>query len=280
MNPLIDSLLDETPLPEVSPNNRPAITEAAVKLKIKEGAGQPITLSAQESKILQDILRLAENDPFRHNLSFDSGDLEGLGLKIRDGEDNVRELPHPGDRQFQEPNFGDLPDGMINIDQAVVAPNATPGHDEPIPDSVLYAMDTINGVDQEKPVPASFYSDRGPSGATSRGNVQLGDENQEEPPPVPGEPEAGDTVDDVAAKMVDSGEDDFGESLAIGSANEVGLDPRRLQESMRKMRRAKAGIESAPRRRRASLEEIASANRSGGASAETGAELSRKISLL
>ena len=92
--------------------------------------------------------------------------LEKLGLEVDpDGPSDPDEMPDdPFDKDGRKtsPTTAAPSDGVvaspaqtdrIGVETAVVAPDATPGHDEPIPPSVLQALDVLQSPNTSAPVP-------------------------------------------------------------------------------------------------------------------------------
>jgi len=278
MSDLVSQLLDGA-APTPTRTRKPIISESDLKEKIRQGAGSPLSFTEDETPVLAKLVAMVESDPFRSGPEFNKDDLDGLGLNVKDGEDSVEEIDGGGPSRTPT-STEELPDGLINIDQAVMAPNATPGHDEPIPDSVLHAMDAIAGVmGGEQPVPETMYGEEEPS--------TIGDEQGQIPA---GDDEIDPDIESAAARLV--GGDALGESLSIpssGSGSEPGLDPTSLAETMRRMRgqsRAEAEPlnEDGPRKKAMSLTEIASANRRTAqgetASTDLVAQTAQKVAML
>lgn len=139
-------------------------TSKSVKGRIYEGAraARSLTLSAQEVAALRQILEAADADPFANTEPvLDTSDLEMLKLDINPDE-NKEEEADP----FGNPGGGSTvtaaPVGIdrLGTELAIVAPDATPGHDEPIPASVLMALDVLQSGDEPQPVTPSAVAQR------------------------------------------------------------------------------------------------------------------------
>lgn len=127
----------------------------AVRAAAHRGAGV-VTIEKRLAGRILGLLAEAEADPFLSggSGSMDTNDLESLGLKVVGKQSSGNDDPFGGDDEEEEEN--DLLSGnveeLIPVSSAIVAPSATPGGAERIPDAVLQAMDVLRSSEREVPL--------------------------------------------------------------------------------------------------------------------------------
>lgn len=148
------------------------ISESTVRRKLRSIADAPhgnrLVLEREEALILSRLLEKTDNDPFANlgTSSFlDVNDMERLGLQKPKGGGESDEiggdLPDDEDSVSAADRLLNAADGgsrlmanpageIIPIEHAIVAPNATPGHEEEIPASVLNSLKVLQSKDQPK----------------------------------------------------------------------------------------------------------------------------------
>lgn len=154
MTNLAALLLDE-PSVVVRPLRR--LTEQDLKFKIRAARGRRLMLDEQETTMLVRLLERNDVDPFGGRVAprsfLSNQDLSNLQLKpSQDDAEGSEEwdLPEPPTPLDSANPAG----GLIPIEHAIVAPNATPHAEEAIPPSVLAAMDALRRPVAEQPISA------------------------------------------------------------------------------------------------------------------------------
>jgi len=156
----------ETDMCKAAYGDKEESASKAIKARINENAaaGKSIILSAQEVLALKQFITEMEFDPFRDQQAvLDTRDLEKLGLEVdanpapnADDDDGLPPDPFKDGASEadakQRDQSSQIGSDRIEISTAVVAPDATPGHDEPIPQSVLQSLDVLAGKGVEAPV--------------------------------------------------------------------------------------------------------------------------------
>lgn len=165
----IDFSSDNTTKAEGAWENRGGATSPikSLKSRINEAVGKSLILSEHEVMALKQYLRETEFDPFKDAKPIlTTQDLSKLGLELdNDGLELGDEDETPKDPFDENPESNGGMDGSretrpdtsvatdrIGAELAIVAPDATPNHESPIPQSVLQALDVLNGKEPEKPV--------------------------------------------------------------------------------------------------------------------------------
>lgn len=137
-----------------------ATESSKIRHRIFEGASKQksVILSFQEALALRQLLEALEADPFSNSHPvLDTLDMQKLDLEVDDTPDVGDDDRDPftnGDGADAKPDAQAAAVGIdrIAVELAVVAPDATPFHNEPIPASVLAALTALQSDGQEQPV--------------------------------------------------------------------------------------------------------------------------------
>lgn len=137
------------------------ITERSLKRLLGESVNTGVSLSGEQARVL--VQMLERGDPFK-NGKLDTRDVEVLGIDYDDDQNRggFENDDQDNSNKLNDRKQDDLlmrPQPIFGPETAVVAPNATPGYDAPIPKSVLSAMEIL--------MPKSDYQDYSPAGPTA-----------------------------------------------------------------------------------------------------------------
>lgn len=147
-------------------HSRPvSITEVTQKVRASRG---PITLNESEVSVLRKMIEQMDVDPFSGRLNgtsfLNAKDLGQIGLG--NDADEYAGLPTDYDDEDINDQLMNDPDGsvtknksairsasdLIPVEQALVAPLATPHSEEEIPDSVLNSLRVLQTKSEERPL--------------------------------------------------------------------------------------------------------------------------------
>lgn len=145
---LAESLLSGRPLASLAPNRGPVTVQRLVESAARNGRG--LTLDEAQVSELRRLLEAMRDDPFQNGESIvDTQDLEALGVKVSEQEQlgiapNTHDslLNQGGERQQEF--HAERRQPQLGVQASLVAPNATPGHSDPIPEKVILAMMAVS----------------------------------------------------------------------------------------------------------------------------------------
>lgn len=146
--------------------------KSRIRKVIMEADGY-LTLRPQEVQELKRLLSESGDDPFVTG-KFTTDDFERLGMKVSGAEENMGFALPDADEDGDH-----VEDGMADAYQArfftpadaIVAPNATPGHDQPIPPEVLAVVRSMHPqpeMEPSTPAPAQTHQAAAPHQPVAR----------------------------------------------------------------------------------------------------------------
>lgn len=145
---LAESLLTGMAEPQRQASLHPV--SAPIKRLVESAAGRGcgLTLSGRQVAELRTLLESMRDDPFQSDQSVvDTDGLEALGLEISEQHQIgiVSDTTDPlmnggGDSGNGREFYAERRQPQLGVQASLVAPNATPGHNKPIPKKVILAM--------------------------------------------------------------------------------------------------------------------------------------------